>query len=115
MGQHPNIDYNKFPVQGKYLGKRVKVSFNYSQKVERGTIIRDDIDNPFLTLIQLDNGGVVSSKECQYTPLDVDPEGFNTENANVMVTAAVITFLAICTLIGTVIYFGSAWNFLAKG
>ena len=70
MGVHPNIDYNKFPKQGDWLHKRTQVLFNYGGTGVMGTIIRDDYEHLFTTLILLDDGRVVNTTECQYQPTD---------------------------------------------
>ena len=68
MGSHQNINFNKFPKQGDYLNKRCKVTFNFAQNAIEGTIVRDDIEAPFETIIQLDDGRFVRGSECQYSP-----------------------------------------------
>ncbi|MEM6746777.1 MAG: hypothetical protein AAF608_05105 [Pseudomonadota bacterium] len=58
------------PIQGKLKGKRVAVMFDYdSSTTTTGVVLRDDITEPFLTLIQLEDGFVVRSTECQYSPI----------------------------------------------
>lgn len=70
MGVHNNIDYNKFPKQSLYLNKRVQVCFHYNtEKIINGTVVRDDYEHPWLTLIKLDDGRYVTSTECQYSPI----------------------------------------------
>ncbi len=70
MGNHINVGFNKFPKQGDLLGKEVDVCFNYNtSKVMRGCIVRDDIEEPFLTIIEGNNGKFYMSTECQYHPL----------------------------------------------
>ena len=67
MGVHPNVGYDKFPKQGKSLGKNVKVCFNYdTRKTLKGNVIRHDMEEPFLTLFQLEDGRVISATECHY-------------------------------------------------
>lgn len=69
MGCHENISYDKFPKQGSWLGKKTKVCFYYdTSKFLYGTIVRDDDESPFTTLIELEDGRVVNSNECQYQP-----------------------------------------------
>lgn len=70
MGVHPNISMNRFPKQGKYLGKKVTVFFHYdlSKKIQ-GRIIRDDMEEPGRTIILLDDGRVVLTTECMYSTL----------------------------------------------
>ena len=68
MGHHKNITHNTFPRQSWAVGARTTVIFHYNTKHKfLGTIIRDDIEEPFETLIQLDDGTTVRSAECQYT------------------------------------------------
>jgi hypothetical protein len=68
MGVHQNVNYDKFPKQGEWLNKKAKVCFNYdSSKTVSGVIVRDDMEEPFITLIQLDDGRIIRSTECQYS------------------------------------------------
>jgi hypothetical protein len=68
MGYHPNITATKFPRQGSFLNKRVQVCFRMeTSKLFPATVVRDDAEDPFLTIIRLDNGKVVLGSECQYT------------------------------------------------
>ncbi|MEN2468014.1 hypothetical protein [Ornithinibacillus sp. JPR2-1] len=68
MGVHQNISGSNYPRQGDFLNKRTKVCFNYDTKnYIGGTVIRDDREDPFLTLIKLDDGRYISSTECQYS------------------------------------------------
>jgi len=67
MGSHPNITYEKFPRQGTMLNEKVKVCFHHdTTKHYAGIVIRDDVEEPFRTIIQLDNGRVLLAEECQY-------------------------------------------------
>lgn len=73
MGCVKNISYEKYPLQAdenyKYpsVGKRVQVCYHYDlSKTHMGTIVRDDIEEPFETIIQLDNGRYLRAVECQY-------------------------------------------------
>lgn len=69
MGQHPNVGLDVFPKQGQYLGRRVRVIFNYDDTtVIGGEIVRDDLDPPGRTIIKLDNGRYVLGTECQWAP-----------------------------------------------
>lgn len=57
------------PKQGSFLNKEVKVIFNYdTTKVTHGRIVRDDTEEPFYTIILLNNGEYIMSTECQYQP-----------------------------------------------
>lgn len=68
MGVVRTIGIAKWPIQGKWLDKRVAVCFNYdTDETIDGTIIRDDMEQPYETLIRMDNGRVVRSCECQFT------------------------------------------------
>jgi hypothetical protein len=69
MGVHANIAADKFPKQGSYVGRRVNICFNYDAKRKlQGVCIRDDIEEPFLTIFRLDDGRAVLATECQYQP-----------------------------------------------
>ncbi len=68
MGVHQNIGYDKFPAQRDSLGKEVQVCFNYdTSKILTGKIIRDDLEDPYVILIQLSDGRIVLDTECQYS------------------------------------------------
>lgn len=68
MGVHRNMDYDKFPKQGDFLNKRCRVCFNYNtSKIVKGIIVRDDIEEPLITIIRLDDGRYVLATECQYS------------------------------------------------
>lgn len=70
MGVHPNVGFDKFPKQGDWLNKEVKVCFNYELRKEiKGVIVRDDMEEPHMTLIKLEDGRIVSTAECQYSLL----------------------------------------------
>ncbi len=70
MGVHANISAEKFPKQGSFVGKQVNVCFNYdSGRMFPGVCIRDDMEEPFLTIFHLDDGRAVLATECQYQPL----------------------------------------------
>jgi hypothetical protein len=67
MGVHNNINYEKFPKQGTHLHKIVKVCFHYdTSKIVTGVIVRDDVEEPGITIIMLDNGKYVLGGECHY-------------------------------------------------
>jgi len=67
MGTEPKISSVKFPRQGKFLGKPVRVCFHYDTSHSiTGRVVRDDADAPGLMIIRLDNGSYVLSTECQY-------------------------------------------------
>lgn len=62
------ISKHHWPKQGAFLGARVRVCFDYdiSYTVD-GIVLRDDAEEPGRMIIQLDNGRVVLSTECQYS------------------------------------------------
>lgn len=67
MGVEKNVGFDKFPEQGSFLHKRVRVFFNYdTTKAIYGRVVRDDMEDPFLILIKLDDNRYVRSSECQY-------------------------------------------------
>lgn len=76
MGFVETIDYDKFPKQKdknyKFpefaVGSRVEVCYHYNtNKKHLGTVVRDDIEEPFETIIKLDNGRYLRGVECQYS------------------------------------------------
>jgi hypothetical protein len=69
MGVAPNVSFDTWPRQGPFLGKRARVCFNYEAREILGTIVRDDAQEPWVTIISLDNGHVVLATECQYSPV----------------------------------------------
>ena len=84
MGCIDTITYDKFPKQKdenyKYpefkVGSRVKVCYHFdTSKCHYGTIVRDDLEEPFETIIKLDNGRYLRAVECQYSYIDeIDEE-----------------------------------------
>lgn len=67
MGCVKTISKYKFPNQTSHVNQRVNVCFHYDTTATvAGTIIRDDAEEPFETLIKLDNGRVIRGCECQY-------------------------------------------------
>lgn len=75
MGCINNITYDKFPKQKdeNYMypefavGSRVNVCYHFdSSKTHIGTVVRDDIEEPYETIIKLDNGRYLRSVECQF-------------------------------------------------
>ena len=67
MGMVVNVGFDRFPKQGTYLTRRVKVCFKYdSTKMVSGVVVRDDAEEPGRMIIKLDNGRYVLSTECMY-------------------------------------------------
>lgn len=76
MGYVKNITHDKFPQQKdkdyKYpqfaVGAKVNVCYHYdASKTQIGTIVRDDLEEPFETIIKLDNGRYLRGTECQFS------------------------------------------------
>lgn len=69
MGVVKNVGFDHFPKQGAWLGKRTRVCFRYdTSNTIGGTIVRDDTEEPFVTIIHLDDGRLVLATECQHSP-----------------------------------------------
>lgn len=67
MGVHQNVGLNNFPQQGRNFNRAVEVCFNYNTNDSiAGKIVRDDNQEPFLTIISLADGRFVMASECQY-------------------------------------------------
>ena len=78
MGCIDTITYDKFPKQKDdtyntewaKVGARVKVCYHYdTSKTHLGTIVRDDCEEPYETIIKLDNGRYLRGVECQFSYL----------------------------------------------
>ena len=68
MGCVKTITAYDFPEQSSHVNQRCRVCFHYdTSKWLNGTVIRDDRDEPYETIIKLDNGRVVRGVECQYS------------------------------------------------
>lgn len=68
MGIVSTIDHERFPDQGGWLNRRVAVCFHYNTAdIVRGVIVRDDTEDPHVTIIRLDDGRYVLSTECQFS------------------------------------------------
>lgn len=68
MGCVDTITMYKHPKQSEYVNRRVNVCFHYdTSRWMGGRIIRDDREEPFETLIELDDGRVLRGVECQYS------------------------------------------------
>lgn len=68
MGKHKQVGANKFPLQSMDNGKRVLVRF-WDDKVNeyKGTLVRSDRGEPWITIIKLDDGRYVMDTECAYS------------------------------------------------
>tara|TARA_R110002126_G_scaffold16615_1_gene66275 strand:+ start:3760 stop:3978 length:219 start_codon:yes stop_codon:yes gene_type:complete len=70
MGATPHINADAFPKQGAYIGKRVKVCYNYdTSRTVEGVVIRDDTTEPGLMIIHTDDGRALLSTECMWSPI----------------------------------------------
>lgn len=70
MGCVSNIGYELFPEQGALKGTRVAVLFHYdTERKIFGTVVRDDVEAPWRTIIRLDDGRFILATECQYSPI----------------------------------------------
>jgi hypothetical protein len=68
MGSYENITIEKMPKQGE-LGRFVRVIFHGNTSLMiGGNVVRDDLEDPFLTVIHLNDGRYVLGTECQYQP-----------------------------------------------
>lgn len=76
MGCVETIAYDKFPKQAdetyeypQYaVGSRVEVCFHYdTSRTRMGTVVREDLEEPFETIIKLDDGRYVRGVECQFS------------------------------------------------
>jgi hypothetical protein len=69
MGNVANISAEHFPRQYEHVGKRTQVCFHYdTTRVLDGTVVRDDAEEPWITIIRLDDGRHVLASECQWRP-----------------------------------------------
>ena len=68
MGAVDTIGIDKWPEQGTYFGKNVKVCFHFNtlQTID-GVVVRDDVEEPYVMIIKLEDGRFVLSTECQYS------------------------------------------------
>lgn len=77
MGAHANITHDTFPAQSDWVGRRVRVCFDYdTSKTIDGTVMRCDVEEPGLMIIHLDDGRCVLSTECMYSlkrPIEKQP------------------------------------------
>ncbi|MFY2610790.1 hypothetical protein ACOTJQ_29160 [Achromobacter xylosoxidans] len=69
MGTHAGISISQFPAQGPLKGQRVAVSFNGLNGEIEGVVLRDDREEPFRTIIHLDDGRTLLGTECRYRPI----------------------------------------------
>lgn len=70
MGCSESVGIDKYPKQGRFLHYRVRVCFHYdTSRVIEGTMVRNDMEEPYLSIIKLDDGRYIMSTECQFQPI----------------------------------------------
>jgi hypothetical protein len=70
MGVVKNVGYEMFPRQGDMAGQPVLVCFAYDPShTVRGVMVRNDVEEPGVEIIQLEDGRYVLTTECQWQPL----------------------------------------------
>lgn len=70
MGVHENIGFSRFPQQGSWVGMRTQVCFDYdTANTILGTLVREDVEEPGIAIIRLDDGRHVLTTECQHSPI----------------------------------------------
>jgi hypothetical protein len=65
MGNEYGIDFNVFPNQSSAVGTRVdvvKVTTDGAETIT-GTVVRDDVVDPFVDIVELEDGSVVLDDE----------------------------------------------------
>jgi hypothetical protein len=68
MGIAENVGFSKWPQQSDWLGRRVKVCFEYdADNVIGGEVVRCDDEEPGRMIIKLDDGRFVLAPECMYS------------------------------------------------
>ena len=72
MGMHPNISHDRFPKQGRWIGRKVTVCYNYdTSQPHSGEIVRQDAEEPGKMIIRVDVEGeaarYILSTECMYS------------------------------------------------
>lgn len=71
MGVVESIDCRRFPRQGDMLHRRVLVCFKYdTTSLIGGTVVREDVDEPYRTITRLDDGKFILWTEFQYREED---------------------------------------------
>lgn len=67
MGMVTNITAENFPRQSDCVGSQVRVCFHFDTKKQLdGVIVRDDLEEPFVMLIKLEDDRYVLATECMY-------------------------------------------------
>ena len=65
------IDIDKFPAQGDWLVKKVRVCFNHdTSRTITGIVVRDDTEEHGRMIIKLEDERYILSTECQFKHID---------------------------------------------
>jgi hypothetical protein len=87
MGCVKTISYNSYPKQKEKdykfpqyaVGARVEVCYHFDgAKRHLGTVVRDDIEEPYETIIKLDNGRYLRAVECQFSYIRYERRKYET-------------------------------------
>jgi hypothetical protein len=71
VGCVDTIRHDRYPRQTGWVGQRVAVCFFYNtEHTILGKVVRDDDEDPYETVIRLDDGRFVRGTECQFRPLN---------------------------------------------
>lgn len=69
------VAHDRWPAQSADLFTRVRVAFKSDPSQEfDGRVIRDDMEPPYRTIIQLDDGRVLLGSECVVTFVTITEE-----------------------------------------
>ena len=69
MGCVKNVSMDAWPEQGDFAGRRTEVCFHRNtERTIMGRIVRNDVEEPFLTIIRLDDGRFILGSKCQHAP-----------------------------------------------
>lgn len=64
----PKIGKDAYPEQFDSVGARVLAAFDYDvANPLPATVLRDDAEEPFRTVLRLDDGRIVMGSECQWS------------------------------------------------
>lgn len=67
MGVVKNITANSFPQQSIRVGKKARLCFHFDTSEQLvAEIVRDDAEDPFVTIFRTEGGRHILATECQY-------------------------------------------------
>ena len=73
MGIVKNIGYNLSPKASENVGKRIEECYVCEEDIlKNGIIVRDDIEEPFETIIRVENIRYIRAEECQFSTLKLE-------------------------------------------